>query len=720
MPSIRPSLRPALILVTALALLTSTAGCKDRKAEKETENLIEKQARGPIVEGARTLSERADIVVAFRSFEALSNTLATLSPDKREEFEQSVPLFKDFKETAGLSMLSLDGWEQTGVTTDAPFYIVSYYGRHNLEEPVVAIPVSDRQKFELYMTRQFELEATGRGEGYTVYNDDLMMVDCGPLVLLADEEAGRELCATQGKIQSRSVAETTAFQDFERAVMSDGEVFGVYMPARGPVYGELFEELFGRYSKAPLVPTAMAKLVLSATGAGAGFKIKNKAWVARSWFGLDPTGVALAKELTRATPVMPLSSLVTKDVLAATAFRLDGVNMWELFVSMLTAEAEQELEEGLAELEEQMGVDLEPGRDIFAGHTGNILIAAYPDPVNDDILDVVFPIAMTSYSSDADITRIQGLIDKVNQRINAPLEKNTLTSGDGKTIEVWTIQGFVPISLCFGNKRIAIAHGALDPSIIQAAFFGVPKDLALPKEQAAKIDGEIGGILDGALFKKALVANGELEPYLAPMFPDNVLMSGKLTDLGFVLVGHADPVPNAETTAKYLEMLVQDSITDEAFETSRRLADGAKSYFTSEQKYGALDWHPANPSEPGKSAGYPTPWDEYVFPGGTDTKMTTVDAIPTGGERVAYAPKANIDLSQLLDKLNLTFEGETYWRVTYETGPGRGDKATATITAEHDFDPKKPGAHTITQKLYVDAYTQEIIVTPQVTTNEYH
>ena len=49
------------------------------------------------------------------------------------------------------------------------------------------------------------------------------------------------------------------------------------------------------------------------------------------------------------------------------------------------------------------------------------------------------------------------------------------------------------------------------------------------------------------------------------------------------------------------------------------------------------------------------------------------------------------------------------------TGPG----ARVKLKAEADFDPSSPEHHTITQELYVDPDTQEVVVTPPVVRNEF-
>lgn len=713
------SLRVLSVMGCAL-LLTLCASCKERKTDNNQEALIEKPRRGPIGEGARTLSERADLVMAFRSVEEVVSTMSTLTPDG-EVMEEALPALRQLKESSGLDLLSVESWKKIGVKTDAPFYVLSTYGRSDFTDPVMAFPVTDRDQFELAVTRQFQLTVKEKGSGYTTYNENFQMIDCGPLVLIGEDERGvRELCATQGTLESRSVADTIAFQNFEQSVMGSNETVGVFLQARGPAHREILRDLYRSMGDTPIEATKFARLMLTIQGVGFSVKVEKEQWIGRGWFGLDENGRAMAKELTRATPVIPLSEMVTRDVLGATAFRLDGVNMWELFVSLLTPRGEADIERALGELEQQFGLAIDPRRDIFAGHTGNILIAAYSDE-QEDPFDLVKPIAMTTYAKEEDVTRIKGIFQELIAKVGAQLESQQITSGDdkSKTYEQFSIQGFVPVMFCFGNKRIAIAHGELGLDAVNAAMFGVTPGLALPPEKAKLVDGEIGGIVDGATFKRAMVAGNEMEALLAPLFPDNVLVRGKLGLSGLVFTGHATPTPNPDAFKLALERQIKERLLLEGENKLWSIGYNAKMYFTSEQKYGEA-WHPPVSGVAEKSMGYPTPWDEYVFPGGKSVTLMSSDKLPEAGTSAPFSPTASAHLEPLLDKLLPEFVGSSSWRFTYKTGPGSGDQATASIIAERDFDPKKPGAHTIEMKIYVDERSQEVIMVPPVTTNEFH
>lgn len=158
---------------------------------------------------------------------------------------------------------------------------------------------------------------------------------------------------------------------------------------------------------------------------------------------------------------------------------------------------------------------------------------------------------------------------------------------------------------------------------------------------------------------------------------------------------------------------VKKTKATEAEMTVRKMVDGAKSYYSFEQRQAPNQpWHTTGD-------GVPIPAEQYTFPGGTNYRLVSSSRIPTGGSKVEVAPEAPRHLEPTLQTLIEPFStmSASYFRYTYETGPGRGKDATATIRAEADFQPG--GArHIMEQQLSVDA-TGEIMVTPPFITNEF-
>ena len=195
---------------------------------------------------------------------------------------------------------------------------------------------------------------------------------------------------------------------------------------------------------------------------------------------------------------------------------------------------------------------------------------------------------------------------------------------------------------------------------------------------------------------------------------------------------------------------VKKSKTSEADGNVKKMVDGAKSYFTSEQKVsksigvgGAEPWHSTG------KVGYPVDWDNYVFPGrvpanslntvgatagaadvtiiagATDAGDVTVPnaclGAPTGGSKLepfaGTQPLPTNITSAVLNKLNVSFTDPTYFQYQFYTD-GTGGNASAVASARADF--KLNGdCHTLFQAVVVDAVSQEVQIVPSVVQFEF-
>lgn len=173
---------------------------------------------------------------------------------------------------------------------------------------------------------------------------------------------------------------------------------------------------------------------------------------------------------------------------------------------------------------------------------------------------------------------------------------------------------------------------------------------------------------------------------------------------------------------------IKSSKASEATGIMKKMAEGAKGYFTSEQKScngvtGACDqpWHSQG------TAGYPIKWDSYVFPAGSGQSFNTTDgwgtgvdktSAPTGGSKQLPATDSNVTYVAATNKLNLGLEDPLYFQYAYITGSGAGSSASATLYATADF---KVGdeAHQVRQAVTVDNSSQEVQVGPTILTNEF-
>lgn len=176
---------------------------------------------------------------------------------------------------------------------------------------------------------------------------------------------------------------------------------------------------------------------------------------------------------------------------------------------------------------------------------------------------------------------------------------------------------------------------------------------------------------------------------------------------------------------------IKASKTAEAEQIMKKMSEGSKAYFTSEQRYsdtaaGDQPWHGAGTGN--TAAGYPVPWGAYVFPGGTSFAFCSVNIpagacapgdYPSGGAKGISVAHTNADIQAALNKWRVGFEDPTYFAYEYTTGATGGAAASAVIIAGADFNPGVTTNHEITQSVRVDGTSQEVEIVPAFTTNEF-
>lgn len=186
---------------------------------------------------------------------------------------------------------------------------------------------------------------------------------------------------------------------------------------------------------------------------------------------------------------------------------------------------------------------------------------------------------------------------------------------------------------------------------------------------------------------------------------------------------------------------IKTSKVSEAEGTMKKIAEGAKTYFTSEQRYsdtagngGDQPWHSGS-STLGQSDtfGMPVDFADYVFPGGSAFAFCTAPGVgvgaicaagdgPTGGGK--QVPDFENDFAAgtteraAVNKLKVGFEDATYFAYGYESA-GTGVDAEVTVNALANFNAADALEHTIIQFVSVDDDTQEVNITPSSTTNEF-
>lgn len=191
---------------------------------------------------------------------------------------------------------------------------------------------------------------------------------------------------------------------------------------------------------------------------------------------------------------------------------------------------------------------------------------------------------------------------------------------------------------------------------------------------------------------------------------------------------------------------IKKSKAAEAEGMIKKMSDGAKAYFSSEQRYsvpaamgGDQPWHAAGTAR-NDLPGMPVPWASYAFPGGAGYAgfstgisggvgpVACADAPQGGTKQIPFAgrgsgvsmqPAAQTIHSATMNKLGVNFEDGMYFIYGYVTDAGVSAAAVARGTAMADFVVGAAAlCHTLNQEIRVNADTQEPFVVPAVISNE--
>jgi hypothetical protein len=463
----------------------------------------------------------------------------------------------------------------------------------------------------------------------------------------------------------------------------------------------------------------LANLFGSVTGLGLAGRFEGGAIEGRAWFGVSPDA---AKTLTRALTApttLDLSDAVGTPLVLARASFDPGLVAFTL-LDLFNADSKEDLEETLAEVHERLGIDLDLNRDLAdrsGGHAWFALIEPDTPPdegsISDRELGGLVPLFGLDTRDAASTDALLDLFQRVNGVVGAFMQRDL---GDG--VVSFTLREPRPPSITFGGTRVLFSVDLTDDEIVAAVKGGGARVEGPAATVAAAPHGAL--LRPRALFER-FASRGERP--IARLFPETVVATAAPTPVGVL----ADVrIPDGSFLSDFPAVDAEyrkAQIFNEAEWHMRSLTDSCKSYFTSEQKYSQADgrepWHAALPGPNGSNLGYPVPWVDYVFIGGTDFTLSNMRAIPRDYERLPSDPVANKHKDAALNMIYGPFGYPTAFRYTITTGPGTGYDATCTVTAEADLDPTSTEVHTITQTVSIDPNTQEVLISPVVVTNEF-
>lgn len=177
---------------------------------------------------------------------------------------------------------------------------------------------------------------------------------------------------------------------------------------------------------------------------------------------------------------------------------------------------------------------------------------------------------------------------------------------------------------------------------------------------------------------------------------------------------------------------IKTSKAAEAEQNMKKMTEGSKAYFTSEQRYtpttGDQPWHVPGAVGTNTAPGMPVPYASLVFPGGTNLSLCSHKVsgactaagtdIPQGGSKLMPIAQTAVNGIAALNKMRVSFEDPTYFSYNYVSS-GFGSTAVATVQALADFKTTGALFHTVTSGLTINPSTQEVVVSPAFVVNEF-
>lgn len=618
-------------------------------------------------------------------------------------------------------------WEEAGVDTSGVLF-----GGLVDATPVVCLPVEQRPEFEQFAetvaAETFDADDPGSEtrqiDGHRVHTagDELAwgyLEDAACLAVspfrAASQRAVVELM--DGAERDDSLDEHRPFERFRDSELSD---------SLAVAYSEDHHGLWRRLPFVERHPGVAEFLEKTFRGYGARLAIDDDVFDARLFAGLDERNLASVEEAASPREDFSWSRFALGDTSVAVRISADPRVVWEQF----RREAPRDL---LVNVDNFIG-----GVEMFTGHRVDVeqeLIDNFTGQFGAFVYDIDDPDALTDprgadLEEDLEVVvamqfvdeqQLEELIAEVVSAIDADMlpaaEIRPLDdSGGGDTTEIDVIEiQMLDLRFYRAEDVLVAASNSLSPRRVGALIRGEHRDTSLADADsvfgaAVEQDHFNGVYLAGdarGIVEQIVAVNGEIRLF------EEALVEFDYTDTGVVagvqvfpaagaLFGLALPMP------LLLERHRLRTIATEADEMVPAIAGEAIAYFRGDQAWstegGTEPWHDA--ARVDETPGTVVDFEDKTFPGGTDVRIRTSEAVPEDGESLQPDPQTfgdgDVDIDVLLHRLGLDLNEPTYFRYTYETGPDTGHNATATIIAEANFDPATPEKHTLTKQLYVD------------------
>lgn len=721
--------RHLIPVITATLLFAGLTGCNRSKPDENPTLIQQSTPETAWIEAARHVTTAPDAMIVVRHIDAAAPMLRdVMKAGKDNPPARWTELMQTFGEVIGVEdITTATSWGARGLDTQRPLLIAVYK-----ETPVLLAPVTDTTKVQDLLANNLEVSVTTdeTGHEYTETASGLSYFIKDGYAWIAEArhpEAATVTCRSCSKMAGTSWAEDPGYRGFTQMLDDKHYTWGLFIPAHGSIYGEAVEELAD--SNRFISGTNLLPVVGQMTGLGFGVSYRGTQLDVTGWAGLTSVGAQLASKLTTPSKITPMATAVPSETLFFTHIGANPSAMMDLFISTLTPAGRLDLTSKLYKMEAEAGVTFDPEKDIADQLTGEALVMVVANSTNHANLFGVTGFATVGrfdFISTEALAKLTGIIEATfQQKMGRAIPTRDIALG-ARMATVYQPEPSAPIVIVDGAS-VYIADPSLDDAALApiiAASHSEDAQLAMQEDRPRGARALADDAINVMYFNLGMVRQAIPMTNMAlAQVPDldEILIEASVRDDSIRLDANLDIAVAPEMLPRRLSASMRyDSKIKTSKEITRRAMDGAKSYFTTEQKYlsGSASWHPASARNP---AGYPLPWSEYTFPGGDNFTVTNYDVIPKHGELMPARPpfptgsmEARVDamLGGILTR-------PSYFKITYSTGPGRGEHSTATIKLEADFDPSTTYAHTITQELFVDQSSQEVISSPSSTWYEY-
>lgn len=719
-----------LISVTTAALLfAGLTGCNRSKPDDNPALVQPKAPDTPLIQAARGVTMAPDAMVVVRSIDSAAPMLQEImNAGKDKPPAQWTELMKTAGDVIGVDdITSAKSWSDRGLDTQRPLLVAVYK-----KTPVLIAPVADASKVDSLLANNLKASVgtDNLGHEYTETASGLAYFIKDGYAWIAEArypEAAVLTCRSCSKMAGASLAEDSGYASFARMLDEKNHTWGFFVPAHGTIYTEVAEEIADgdRFiSGANLLP-----VLGQITGMGFGASYEGTQLDATGWAGLTPIGAQIAEELTTPSTVTSMAGAVPRETMFFTHIGASPSAMMDLFISMLTPEGRLDLNSELYEMEMDLGVSFDPERDLADRLTGEGMIMVVANSSNNYNLFGVAgfsTIARFDFTSADELGKLSGMFESAfQQEQGRAIPKRDLALG-ARAATVYQPDPSGPLIIVDGASAY-IADPSFDDAMLApliASSFADDARLITqdgrPRAKRALADDAVNVMYFNLGMIRTSIPMAGMALAQVPDL-DEILIKASVDEDSLRLDANLDIAVAPELLPRRLGASMRFGSKVEAAEQNmRRAMDGAKSYFTTEQKYtsGPASWHPADAAN---MAGYPVEWSKYSFPGGSNYTISNYDTAPKDGELMAArAPFPAGSMEERVDTLlGGVLTRPSHFKITYSTGPGRGENATATIRFEADFDSSTSDVHTITQEIRVDPYSQEVMITPSYTWYEY-